>query len=397
MLQRTLYWISALAIFILACALRIGVWHPATIEPGFDEQVYVRYVEQIAASGWTGFPEIVRTYVIEVQQAEFVYLPPLRVGYLSPAWMLHALAGCSIYEALRLVAAFASCAFVLTGFIFARRWLTPKKALAVLALLACAPLQIHLGQYAFIDALAGLCAILVVGCVWESLQQPRHLGWLAGTAASFFLLSLTKQETAVFVSVFLFPALLVARRAGFAESHWRTFLALTGAGIAAVATLALLSGGLRTMLAAFSIYHERAQTLPYSILTGDGPWHRYLLEYLLINPLVFLLAVGFALGGDLGHRRNVFLLSFVVITGAVMTSIPNGMNIRHTVMWDFPLAFFAVQNVATLTVGRARHLIWAAAVIAVVCYSGLRQYGTIFRGLYDTDPRFMLKAVRILK
>ncbi len=395
--HRTIYWISALAIFVFACALRIGVWHPPEVQPGFDEQVYVRYVEQIDASGWTGFPEIVRTYIAEVQQAEFVYLPPLRVGYLLPAWLLGKFAGCSPYQALRLVSALASCAFTLAGFLFACRWLTPKKALAVLALLACAPLQIHLGQYAFIDALAGLGAILTVGCLWESLQQPQHRSWLAATAISFFLLCCTKQETAVFVSVFLLPALLLARRAGFATTQWRQFLALALAGLIAVATLALLSGGVRALLATFSIYHERAQTLPYSILTGDGPWHRYLLEHLLINPLVFLLAVGFALRGDLGSPRNVFLLAFIVVTGAIMTSIPNGMNVRHTVMWDFPLALFAVQGAALLVASRSRRLLWATAIIAVVCYTELRLYGTIFRGLYDTDPRFMLKAVRILK
>lgn len=395
--HRLSYWLSALAIFIFACALRIGVWHPAEIEPGFDEQVYVRYVGQLETLGWTGFPEIVRTYIVEVQQAEFVYLPPLRIGYLFPAWALEKLAGCPTYQALRLVSALASCAFALAGFLFARRWVTPKRALAVLALLACAPLQIHLGQYAFIDALAGLWAMLTVGCLWESLQQPRHAGWLAGTAASFFVLCCTKQETAVFVSVFLFPALLVARRAGFAETRWRQFCALALAGLSALAMLALLSGGVRPLIEAFTIYQERAQTLPYSILTGDGPWHRYLLEYLLINPLVFLLAVGFALRGDLDGRRNVFLLGFIVLTGVVMTSIPNGMNIRHTVMWDFPLALFAVQSAATLAARRQRRLLWATAIIALVCYSELRLYGTIFRGLYDTDPRFMLKAVRILK
>ncbi len=87
----------------------------------------------------------------------------------------------------------------------------------------------------------------------------------------------------------------------------------------------------------------------------------------------------------------------MLITGAVMTSIPFSMNVRQTVMWDFPLALFAVENAAVLTTSCRRRKVWAAALIALVCYSELRQYGTIFRGLYDTDLRFMLKAVRILK
>ncbi len=262
MLHRTLYWLSAAAIFLFACSVRIVVWHPAEIEPGFDEQIYTQYLDQLESGGFAAYPEVVRTYLVEVKKAEFVYLPPLRIGYLLPAWTLEKITGFSNYRSLRLVSALASCLFALTGFLFARRWLTPGKALALLALLACAPLQIHLAQYAFIDALTGLCAVLTVACLWESLQQARHAGWLTATASSFFALCCTEQETAVFVGVSLGVALLASRRCGFGETRWRQFVALTLAGLAALITLALLSGGVRPLIDAFAIYHERAQTLP---------------------------------------------------------------------------------------------------------------------------------------
>lgn len=391
------YWVCALAVFAIGCLLRVRVWHPADYSPGFDEEVYLDYVEQLRSRGLAGFPEIVGTYIVEVQKAETVFLPPLRVGYILPAHGLARLFSLPVYEALRLVSAFASCLFALTGFLFVRRWFGPNKALAVLALLACAPLQIHLAQFAFIDAPAGLWAILTIGCLWESLQQPRHRGWLLAAATSFLGLCCTKQETAVFVGVFLCVAVAAARRLGFAETRWRQGVALALAGLFALALLAALSGGPRPLAEAFTIYHERARTLPYSIITGDGPWHRYLIEYLLVNPLVFLLAVGFVFRGDLAGARNLFLLLFVAITGVVMTSIPNGMNIRHTVMWDFPLAIFAVQSAATLAAKWRAPLLCATALVGLVCVTELRQYATIFRGLYDTDPRFMLRAVRILK
>lgn len=200
------YWICALAVFAVGCLLRMRVWHPPDYQPGFDEQIYMDYVEQVGSKGLTGYPEIVQTYIVEVQKAEFVYLPPLRVAYTIPAWALARLFGLTSYEALRLLSALASCTFTLASFLFARRWLSPRKALAVLAMLACAPLQIHLAQFAFIDALAGLWSILTVGCLWESLQQPRHRGWLTAAAGSFFGLCCTKQETAVFVGLFLCAA-----------------------------------------------------------------------------------------------------------------------------------------------------------------------------------------------
>jgi 4-amino-4-deoxy-L-arabinose transferase-like glycosyltransferase len=397
MRPRLIYWSFATAIFIFGCALRLGVWHPQPESPGFDEQVYVQYVDDLAERGFGGFSTTVSEYIVEVQKAEFVYLPPFRLGYTVPAWWLQKLTGKSSYDALRLTSALGSCLFALAGFFFAWRWLTPRQALAVLALLVCAPLQIHLAQYAFIDAVASLWAIVVVGCVWESLQQPPRLGWLVAAGVSFFLLCWTKQEIAVFVGVFLFVGLIVVRLLGWSPWPWRQAVVLAGSGSLALVALAALSGGFRPMLEAFAIYHERAQTLPYTILTGDGPWHRYLLEHLLINPLVFLLAVGFALRGDFSAKQNGFLLLFVVVTGVVMTSIRFGMNIRHTAMWDFPLALFAVQSIAALTARARWRTWWAVGLVALTCFTALRNYGTIFRGLYDTDLRFMLRAVRILK
>ena len=397
MRPRLIYWSFAIAILAFGCALRLGVWHPEPESPGFDEQVYVTYVDDLAERGFGGFSATVSEYIVEVQKAEFVYLPPFRLGYTGPAWWLQKLTGKTSYDALRVTSALGSCLFALAGFLFARQWLTPRQALAVLALLVCAPLQIHLAQYAFIDAVASLWAIVVVGCTWESLKQPSRPVWLIAAGASFFILCGTKQETAVFVAAFLFVALITARWLGWSQWPWRQGLVFAGSGLLALAVLAALSGGLRPMSEAFTIYHERAQTLPYTILTGDGPWHRYLLEHLLINPLVFLLAVGFALRGDFSAKQNGFLLLFLVVTGVVMTSIPFGMNLRHTAMWDFPLALFAVQSIAVLT-ARARWRTWcAASLVALTCFTALRNYGTIFRGLYDTDLRFMLRAVRILK
>jgi hypothetical protein len=398
---RLIYWSCAVAIFLFGCVLRLKVWHPEGYQPGFDEQVYMIYVGQLDAGGLSGFPEMVKTYITEVQKVEFVYLPPFRIAYTVPAWLLFRAFHLEDYQALRIVSALASCAFVLAGFLFARRWVSARQALAVLALLACAPLQIHLGQFAFIDAVAGFWAILAIGCTWESLQQPRHRGWLAGVVVSFFGLCLAKQETAVFVTQFLFVAVVAARWAGWSSAFpWRQAVALALAGLVAVIVLAVLSGGLAPMVEAFSIYRERAKTLPYTIQTGDGPWHRYLLEYLLINPLTFLLATGFALRADFSTKVNGYLLVMIGVTGLVMTSIPFGMNIRHTVMWDLPLALFAVQCVAALTVRMGRSWLWAVASVGLVCFTELRMYGTVFHStthIYDTDLRFMLRNVRILK
>ena len=391
------YWLLAALLLALGGYLRFHLLRNPEFELGFDEKVYVAYVERLEERGISAYPTLFRDYIEQVTKGEYVFLPPSRAGYLLPAWAIVKLNPWVNYAVLRKVSAAASWLFMLVGFLFARRWVTPRMSLAVLALLACAPLQIHLAQYAFIDSMAELWALVTVAAVWECLRQPRRIGWAVATGLGALALLLTKQELAIFVGVFLVGALLLAKRLGLTTDRRPCAVALVGAGLVGTLALLLMAGGAADLLATFRIYFERMQTHPYAIATGDGPWHRYLLEYLLINPLVFLLALAGIFRGQLSGGTGKYWLLFFVTTYAVMCSVRNGMSLRYTSMWDFPLALFAVAGIASLTTHLRRPTLWAAAFTGFVCLSSLRQYGVIFRELYDTDPRYMLRAVRILK
>ena len=59
-----------------------------------------------------------------------------------------------------------------------------------------------------------------------------------------------------------------------------------------VAVLIFLCGGADRLWDAYRINVQKSLVLPYAIETGDGPWHRYLLDLFTVNPAVMLLAVG---------------------------------------------------------------------------------------------------------
>ncbi len=58
-----------------------------------------------------------------------------------------------------------------------------------------------------------------------------------------------------------------------------------------VATLVLLAGGITKLITAYELSVTHNYQLVYAITTGDGPWHRYLVDLLLVSPVVTLLAV----------------------------------------------------------------------------------------------------------
>ena len=385
---------AAVFIFLLGCFLRFHVWRSFQYV-GFDEKIYCAYVDALDLTGVAGFPEISRSYIADVQKAAYVYLPPTRVGYLFPAYALHNLLHLPVLVSLRMVSAISSCLFMLAAYFFALRWMPLRNALATLALLACAPLQIHMAQYAFIDGVAGLAALLSVACFWESLQHGGK--WIAAFAASFLFLLLTKQETAVFVGLFFGVMLCCAGWLGLGRVGWRHAVAFLSSVAAAVGILSSLSGGPGTLREVFQVYTRLSMTLPYTLATGGGPWYRYLVEHVFVNPAVFLLAAAFGICLAGKTPLNRFLLLFVVFTYAVMCAIPHGMNIRHTVMWDFPIALFAVQCVGWIVEGaRPRGLVFSV-VVGILCLLGLRQYDSIFVTLYDTDPTFMFQKVELIR
>lgn len=393
-LPRRWHLAAAVCVFMFGCLLRFHVWRDFEYV-GFDEKIYSMYVGALDAAGPAGFPEIARGYITDVQKAEYVYLPPTRVAYLFTGCAAHRLLGLPALASLRLVSALSSCLFMLAAYLFALRWLGPRYALAALALLACAPLQIHMAQYAFIDGVAALAALLSVACFWESVQRGGR--WLAAFAASYLFLLLTKQETAVFVGLFFGAMICCARWFGLGKTGWRHAAALAASAAASAAILALLCGGFGTLREVFQVYTRLSMTLPYTLATGGGPWSRYLVEYLFVSPAAFLLAAAF--GICLAGRTpvNRYLLLFFVATYAVMCSIPHGMNIRHTVMWDFPIALFAAQCAGWIAEGcRARAVVFSL-VIAAICLLGLRQYEQVFVTLYDTDPTFMFRKAELIR
>ena len=143
-----------------------------------------------------------------------------------------------------------------------------------------------------------------------------------------------------------------------------------------------------------------AHCVAHAIETGDGPWHRYLIDLLTLSPLVFTLALGgvFCLAGR--ERPALYLLLFVAVSYLIMCNIRYGMNLRYATIWDFPIRFLAVVQVFWLLAKWPRHQRWLCSVaVAVLCLYDLRQYKIFFvdMNLYELATQELLRAEQVLK
>ena len=380
---------------------QLAALHPAPKFDGvgFDEGLYRGYVNSLIAGGLTSYPEIVDHYIEVQQKLTGSILPPVRFLYIFSAYLWHQIFGTEALDALHDVASFFSILTLLLATFFAWRLKGLAWALGVAALMSFAPTQIHMSQHALVDGFFTFWALFCLCLLWENLREPGHWLRLAAFVFGLCCLVLTK-ENAFFVYVALLVILALNRWLAFGVVTRELLLCTVVGPLLGFVVLVFLAGGLETLRTTYQLSVSKNYQLPYAILTGDGPWHRYLVDLLLVSPVILLLALGAVFRLDRSQKPELFLFVFVAASYLVMCNIKYGMNLRYANMWDMPLRFLAFSQIVAFSarLQRYRTLILCGAV-SLVCVVELRQYIILFVQfpLYELVPEGLLRALHILK
>jgi 4-amino-4-deoxy-L-arabinose transferase-like glycosyltransferase len=265
--------------------------------------------------------------------------------------------------------------------------------------MSCAPTQIHMSQHALIDGFFAFWATISLWFLWENLRQPNDWRWLSAYTASLAFMVLTK-ENAAFVYLALLVLLALNRWLQFGMIMPRLLLLTIAGPLAGLVILITLCGGAGTFYSTYHLLVSKASVLPYAIATGDGPWYRYLLDLLLVSPLVLLLAWGALFRIRWTDKAALYLVVFIAATYTIMCNIRYGMNLRYANIWDMPLRYLAVTCLTTLTLSLSRYRTTVVCTaIALLCAVELRQYQIFFvkHNLYELVTEGLLRAVQILK
>ncbi len=366
---------------------------------GVDEELYRSYVAEVSKKGLTHYPDIVLAYIEKQVDLPGSILPPVRFLYIFAGYLWHSLFHTEELRALKNVASFCSIMTLAVAAALAWRMRGPVWSVALTALVATAPTQIHMSQHALVDGFFTFWTLLTLWMLWENLQAPRHWGWLVGYTISLALLVLTK-ENSFFVWVAIVLVLVANRWLHYGTVSPELLIATMLGPLLGVVTLVFLTGGVDVLVGTYRLLIKKNYDLPYAIKTGDGPWHRYLVDLLLVSPIILLLALGALFRIDRSKRPELFLLLFVAGSYLVMCNLKYGMNLRYANMWDVPLRFLALSTLAGLIapIRQRRSLIFALA-IAVICVVEMRQYLILFVQfpLYELVSEGLLRALHILK
>ncbi len=274
--RRRVPWTLVLAIAVAAAGVAVRLCHWAGFQGmGFDEALYRHYLGQLIHVGLGRYPDIVDGYLDYQKTIPGSILPPTRFLYIFCAYGWHGLFGTEPLACFHAVSRLFSIGTLLVAGGFARRLLTDRRlALAVFALMAFSPLQIHMAQHALVDGFFEFWATLTLWALWENLRQPGQRVWLAAYALGLAAMVTTK-ENAFFVFVAILAILAINRWLHFGTIS-RPLLILTLVGpIIGVAVLTNAAGGLGTLCNVYLLGVPKNLHLEYAIATGDGPWYRY--------------------------------------------------------------------------------------------------------------------------
>jgi 4-amino-4-deoxy-L-arabinose transferase-like glycosyltransferase len=397
-MSRLTYW--ALLLVIIGAGAFVRLYPSAAFtNKGFDEAIYTGYVKALEKRGLLRYSELCSAYVDLQSKEEAAILPPTRFLYVYTAHLWHVTVGGEAYRALVNVSAIFT---ILTLFVtagFSLRLGGPQVSLATTALMSMAMNQIHQAQHAMIDGFFTFWCLIALWSLWENLQQPGRKWWLITYGLSLAALVTTK-ENSFFVVVAICGLLVANFWLRFGTATKPLFLTTVLGSLAGFVFLVFLSEGLDVFIKMYRILVEKSKVLPYAILNGDGPWYRYFVDVMVISPLVLLLAIGRSFRVHFQDKALLFLLVFVGLTFAMMANVKYGMNVRYTTIWDMPLRYLAVSQVALFANQAGRHgpLIMLLATIGLAAFE-LYQYFVfcVWFPAYALVGHEIFRAVRIIK
>jgi 4-amino-4-deoxy-L-arabinose transferase-like glycosyltransferase len=372
---------------------------PAFDKTGFDEGLYTEYVNKLTTLGLSAYPFIVQDYVERQERLQRSILSPLRFLYIFWGYLWHLSFGTDTLEALKNVASLFSILTLVISTGFAWRLKGKAWALAIGSFMCVAPTQIHMSQHALVDGFFTFWALLVLWLFWENLQAPRDWRWLVGYIVALALLVLTK-ENSFFVWIGLVALLVSNRWLQFGTVTRELVIATLLGPLLGVVIIIFLAGGFPETIHTYRYSLAKNYELHYAILTGDGPWSRYLVDLLLVSPIILILAFGTLFRLDRKMKPELFMSIFIAASYLVMCNVKYGMNLRYANMWDMPLRFLAFSQIVAMAswLKSYRAAIIAVAVIFLAAIE-FHQYIVLAvrYPLYELITHDLLRALHILK
>jgi len=276
-----------------------------------DEGFYLKYGTYIGDHGIRGFNKLFELYT---QDPDNRYPNPLRIGFilLSVFWLK---AFGYSFLSLAHLSLFSFLVFLCVSFYFSSKYFDKDTGLFYVMLLAFSPLALAMARRALSESTIQLFVALSFWLFWSLIQARSSLKYVGFIL--IFSLAILMKETVVLLSLF-FVIFLLLRKLLFKKEVWlMDFLSVSVFPVLIVGFVYLCVAGLANTLQTIEIILYSPKTNPHAIDFGQGPWFRYIVDFMLLSPWVTLCSIGFIfyyLLSDSHQELQTFLLVFALVS-----------------------------------------------------------------------------------
>jgi 4-amino-4-deoxy-L-arabinose transferase-like glycosyltransferase len=389
-----------LLLLIISAAVSVISTSLSKIEfvSGADESYYLKYAGAIGEKGLSVFPELCREYIAAPRN--WVFPNPLRAGFIILSGLWLKAFGCG-FAGLANLSLFSYCLFLIVSFYFCRKYFGNIFALLLSMLLASSPLMMAVSRRALMDSTANLFSLLSLWLFFDYINKRTNPKLLL--FASAFACAILIKETSVLLSFIFISWLLCVRFIYKKEVRVMDFLWASVIPFFAVGIVYAVLGILPYLPRLIQIIISSPSTNPYAILYGSGPWFRYIIDYLLISPLILILALGFIFYYLVSRERErseavvYFLLVFVSLLFLFEFFTK---NVRYVMLLDYPLRIFALFMLIKITqrYSSAKNAVFLIILVSAFAVFDCLNFYALFvkEGVYDPVSFALLKAQQII-
>ena len=391
-------WVIFTLVLGVVLFLSLNPLRESQFGPSSDEGYYCKYASLVVHQGQRGFNDLISWYASSDKAR--MHPAPVRVGYILLTAFLFKLFGVESFGVLGLISTLSFILFLYVCFYYVRKYFDLDTALLTVLLLASSPLMLGLSRRALVDSPVNLLWGLAVWLFLDVLSKPKGFSYI------FFLITLlvaiTFKETSLILIPFFVLAGIIGRRKGAVIKTFQIWGVVICPLVFIFLFYGWVYGGLGPLKAAAmaiaKTHFSSNYPNPYAIYYCSGPWFKYLLDFLLLTPIVTLLFIGYA-GYLCVHRtaldfkKTYFMLYFVYVYG-VLSSLAHTKVVRFVVNLEMVMGLFAVLMLVEVLKGlgdqkRKRWLVYAA--VGIFLYNWLTFVGLFYKGsLLDPISRHLL-------
>lgn len=363
-----------------------------------DEGMYLNYATHICKKGLSGFHDFFRIYF---EKPEYrLFQNPLRVGFVGLSALSLKIFGQSFFS-LTVLSLFSFYALLWISYYFVKKHFDPETALLFIILLAFSPLSMAMARRALSDSTANLFMATSILLFFEQITERKTYKTV------FFIIlyaaTILVRENSVLLSIF-FAAYLIKRAIVFKERlRLNDCLVITAfpfaiAGIVYVS----LAGNISLFLNVVKSIATSREVNQFAVLLCNGPWFRYLIDFMLLSPWVCILAIGFPFQYIFKKERQEPVNYFLMLSVTLLFIYGNLVwkEVRYLMILEMPIRLFAVLMLRDLSKLVFKKRALEALIILMIIISAFDYYNFRYLfyqlGIYDPVSAWLLQAAHII-